>query len=136
MRRGFTLGILGALLVHAAGAREAAMIANGIGGWARDARSTIHQYFERVYEVEMVNPPPPPPPPEPEEKPEPEAAKPQPKEKAPKNEEPAPAPAQAGKILAQEADPDAPVDLTGQTFVTGNAESYAGGVTASTGTSK
>jgi protein TonB len=134
-RRGMTLGIFGALLVHAAGAREAAMLANGIGGWARDARSSIHEYFARLYEVEMVNPPPPPPPP-PEEKPEPEAEKPQPMMKAPRQEEPAPAPAQAGKILAQEADPDAPVDLTGQTFVTGNAESYAGGVTASTGTSK
>jgi periplasmic protein TonB len=134
-RRGITIGILGALLVHAAGAREASMIANGVGGWARDTRTIIHEYFARLYEVEMVNPPPPPPPPE--EKQEPEAAKPEPAPKAThRAEEPAPAPAQAGKILAQEADPDAPVDLTGQTFVTGNAETYAGGVTASTGTSK
>src|SRR5258706_11010064 len=113
------------------------MLANGVGGWARDTRSVIHEYFARLYEVEMVNAPPPPPPPQPEEKPEPEVPKPQPSLKAPSRaDEPAPAPAQAGKILAQEADPDAPVDLTGQTFVTGNGETYAGGVTASTATSK
>ena len=133
-RRGLTIGILGALLIHVAGATEAARLANGLGGWARDTRSNIHQYFERLYEVEMVNAPPPPPPP-PEEKTEPEAPKPLPASKAPREQEPAPAPAQAGKILTQEPDPDAPVDLTGQGFVTGNAETYAGGVTASNGTS-
>jgi protein TonB len=135
-RRGVTLGILGALLVHVAGATEAARLANGLGGWARDTRSSIAAYFSRLYDVEMVNPPPPPPPPE--EKVEQEAPKPTVfAPKAPKEQhEPAPAPAQAGKILTQEPDPDAPVDLTGQGFVTGNAESYAGGVTASAGTSK
>jgi protein TonB len=134
-RRGLTIGILGALLIHVAGATEAARLANGLGGWARDTRSSIHQYFERLYDVEMVNAPPPPPPAE--EKPEPEAPKPLPAApKIPREHEPAPAPAQAGKILAQEPDPDAPVDLTGQGFVTGNAETYAGGVTASSGTSK
>jgi protein TonB len=38
--------------------------------------------------------------------------------------------------MTADPDPDAPVDLTDQGFVTGNAESYAGGVTASSGTSK
>jgi protein TonB len=134
-RRGVTIGILGALLVHVAGASEAARLANGLGGWARDMRYTIHEYYARLYEVEMINPPPPPPPPE--EKVEPE--EPKPVAAAPKpvaREQAAPAPAQAGKILAQEPDPDAPVDLTGQGFVTGNAETYAGGVTATSGTSK
>jgi len=135
-RRGLTIGILGALLVHVAGATEAARLANGLGGWARETRADISAYFARLYDVELVNAPPPPPPP-PEEKAEPEAPK--PVAAAPKTapkEAPAPAPAQAGKILTQEPDPDAPVDLTGQGFVTGNAESYAGGVTASAGTSK
>ena len=112
-RRGITIGVLGALIVHVAGATEAARIANGLGGWARDTRASIHQYFERLYEVEMVNAPPPPPP-QPEEKPEPEAPKPVSASKPASREEPAPAPAQAGKILTQEPDPDAPVDLTGQ----------------------
>jgi periplasmic protein TonB len=136
-RRGITIGILGALLVHVAGATEAARLANGLGGWARETRYSLQAYFSRLYDIEMVNAPPPPPPPPEEPPPEPEAPKPVAAAKAPHEQhEPAPAPAQAGKILTQEPDPDAPVDLTGQGFVTGNAESYAGGVTASTGTSK
>jgi protein TonB len=130
-----TIGIVGALLVHVAGASEAMRRANGLSGWASETRAEIRERFSRLYDVEMVNPPPPPPP-EPEEKPEPEAPKPVAAPKAPSRDQPAPTPAQAGKILTQEPDPDAPVDLTGQGFVTGNAESYAGGVTANTGTSK
>jgi len=45
-----------------------------------------------------------------------------------------PPPAQAGRIIAQEAGPRAPLDLTGDTFVTGTAQAYAGGVTSPTGT--
>jgi protein TonB len=48
---------------------------------------------------------------------------------------PPPAPAQAGKVLTREPDPNEPVDLTGNTIVTGNADAYAGGVTTSNGTS-
>jgi len=44
-----------------------------------------------------------------------------------------PPPAQAGRIIAQEG-PPAPLDLTGDTFVTGTAQAYAGGVTSPTGT--
>jgi periplasmic protein TonB len=134
VRRGLIIGVIGALIVHVAGASEAARLANGLGGWARETRSSVHEYLERLYEVEMVNAPPPPPPP-PEEKPEPETPKPPAAAPKPPRDEPPPAPAQAGKILTQEPDPNAPVDLTGQGFVTGNAETYAGGVTASNGTS-
>ncbi len=135
LRRGLILGMVGALLVHAAGATEAARLANGLGSWARDTRESIHGYLARLYDVELVNPPPPPPPVD-EKPPEPEEPKPESTKAAPHEKEPAPAPAQAGKILTQDPDPDAPVDLTGQGFVTGNAESYAGGVTAANGTSK
>jgi protein TonB len=38
--------------------------------------------------------------------------------------------------VAQAPDPQAPIDLTGDTFVTGTADAYAGGVTAATGTSQ
>jgi protein TonB len=38
-------------------------------------------------------------------------------------------------VLTQEPKPDEPVDLTGNTFVTGNADAYAGGFTAGNGTS-
>lgn len=48
---------------------------------------------------------------------------------------PPPAPAQAGKVLTAEPDPNEPVDLTGNTIVTGNADTYAGGTTTANGTS-
>jgi protein TonB len=49
---------------------------------------------------------------------------------------PPPAAAEAGKVLTAEPDPDEPVDLTGEGFVTGTGDRFAGGVTASSGTSK
>jgi protein TonB len=137
MKWGVIIGICGALALHIAGATEAARLANGLGIWALDARAQVSSYLSRYYDIEMINPPPPPPPPE-EKPPEEEAPKPVAAIKAPtqEREAPPPAPAQAGKILTQEPDPNEPVDLTGQGFVTGNAENYAGGVTASSGTSK
>jgi periplasmic protein TonB len=72
---------------------------------------------------------PPPPKAEPETKPEPAAPAP------PRARElPPPAPAQAAKVLTQEPDPNEPVDLTGNTIVQGNAETYAGGFTSAAGT--
>jgi protein TonB len=136
MKWGAIIGMCGAIALHVAGATEAARLANGLGRWALDARSQVSAYLSHFYDIEMINPPPPPPP---EEKPpEEEAPKPVAAVKAPtpERETAPPAPAQAGKILTQEPDPNEPVDLTGQGFVTGNADTYAGGVTASTGTSK
>jgi periplasmic protein TonB len=136
MKWGVIIGMCGALAFHVAAGVEAARLANGLGRWAIDTRTEISDYLSRIYDIEMLPPPPPPPPPE-EKPPEEEAPKPV-AVKAPSKERdaPPPAPAEAGKILTQEPDPNEPVDLTGQGFVTGNAEAYAGGVTANTGTSK
>jgi protein TonB len=136
MRTGFVIGLCGALLVHVAAASEAARVAAGMGNWALDLRTSVHAYLAKIYEVDLVEPPPPPPPP-PEPEPEKEAPKPVAVERtaAPQKDQPPPPPAQAGKILTQEPTPDEPVDLTGQGFVTGNADTYAGGVTANNGTS-
>jgi periplasmic protein TonB len=86
-------------------------------------------------EIEVIREEPPPLPAvkEPEPAPEPTAAPP----RASPHEAPPPpaAPAQAAKVLTQAPDPNEPVDLTGNTIVTGNADSYAGGTTASNGTS-
>jgi len=137
MRTGLVIGICGALIVHVAAASEAARIAAGMGSWALDLRTDVHAYLAKFYEVDLVDPPPPPPPPPPEPEPEPEAPKPvRAASAATQKDEPPPPPAQAGKILTAEPDPNEPVDLTGQGFVTGNAEVYAGGVTANNGTSK
>jgi protein TonB len=58
-----------------------------------------------------------------------------PKEPA-KPAEPPPAPAEAGKVLTAASDPDEPLDLTDQGFVSGESDRFAGGVTAKAGTSK
>jgi periplasmic protein TonB len=83
----------------------------------------------------MKEDPPPPPPPAPTEEAKPEPAPPPPARAIPHEAPPPPAPAQAGKVLTQEPDPNEPVDLTGNTIVTGNADAYAGGSTATNGTS-
>lgn len=75
---------------------------------------------------------PPPPPPTAAPAPEPKAVAPRPAREAPP---PPPAPAQAAKVLTAEPKPDEPLDLTGNTIVQGNADSYAGGFTTGNGTS-
>jgi protein TonB len=82
-------------------------------------------------EIEVVREEPPPPPPEPvkEDKPEPPPAARLPRDAPP----PPPALAQAAKVLTQEPTPEEPVDMT-NTIVQGNADSFAGGMTASNGT--
>ncbi|HEY3496452.1 MAG TPA: hypothetical protein VGK73_17255, partial [Polyangiaceae bacterium] len=64
-----------------------------------------------------------PPPPPPRWEPKPETA-------------PPPAAAEAGKVLTAEPDPNEPVDLTGEGFITGTGDRFAGGVTAASGSSK
>jgi protein TonB len=76
--------------------------------------------------------PPPPPPPEPE----PEAKQEPPRAPVVQRAAPPPAPAQASNVLTRAPDPNEPIDLTGNTFVTGTADTYVGGVTTTNGTSK
>jgi periplasmic protein TonB len=95
------------------------------------------QVADAAVEVDVLREeaPPPPPPPPPEEEHKPEAP---PPPRAVPHEAPPPsppAPAQAGKVLTAEPDPNEPVDLTGDTIVTGNADAYAGGTTSANGTS-
>jgi protein TonB len=88
-------------------------------------------------EIEIVREEPPPPPPPPQQVAEPKPETPAPVARAVPHEAapPPPAPAQAAKVLTQEPKPDEPVDLTGNTILQGNADTYAGGFTASNGTS-
>jgi periplasmic protein TonB len=74
--------------------------------------------------------PPPPPPEATAEKPEiaPPVAHPA------AHEPPPPVAAQAAKVLTAEPKPDEPVDLTGNTIVQGNSDTYSGGFTTATGT--
>lgn len=96
----------------------------------------MHDRLFSQVDIAVDKPPPPPPPAPPEKEPEPpppaaRAAPPPPSEAAKP-----PAAAEAGKVLTAEADPDEPVDLTGDGFVSGEGDRFAGGVTASAGSSK
>ncbi len=101
----------------------------------------LRERLKRTMDLDLPEPEPPPPEPEPEPEPppEPEPAKPvvppPPAAKAPPQPvEPPPPAAQAGKVLTAEPDPAEPLDLTGNTFVTGNGDRYVGGITAAAGT--
>jgi protein TonB len=121
------LGLHAALWFWARGSSQS------LESWSAELALRVHAELSRDELVELAKPPPPPPPETlaPEEPAAPAvhrsthspAQKPQ-------------APAQASAIIARAPDPSAPIDLTGETFVTGSANAYAGGVTASSGTSK
>lgn len=138
-----------------------AFIVHGGGGYAAHYLHDVHGFVQLVSdtvsarltatvdiedfpepEPEVVEPEPEPEVAEPE--PEPEVLEPEPTplapvpstEDAPTDEAPPPAAAEAGQILAAEPDPNEPLDLTADGFITGNGTSFAGGKTASNGTSK
>lgn len=104
----------------------------------RAVRKSMKERLHQQVDVEVDKPPPPPPPPPtPEKEPEPpppaaHAPPPPPQQAAAKP----PAAAEAGKVLTSEPNPDDPVDLTGDGFVTGNGDHFAGGVTATRGSAK
>ncbi len=107
------------------------MAVTSIVAWMHSMKNQAGDGTAQEIEVVKEEPPPPPPPePPPEAKPEPAAPVAHPRE-APA---PPPPPAQAAKVLTREADPNEPVDLTGNTIVQGNADSYAGGFTTAKGT--
>lgn len=126
-RRAAWAGLVGTLLVHAFGAFFGARFAHAVVD-----QNTATASLTIDVDLQGPEPEPVPPPPEPEpaapNMPSPPAA----------NNEPSPPPpaAQAGQVLAAEPDPNEPLDLTGNTFVVGSADTYAGGVSASSGSSK
>lgn len=122
-----------------------ALVFSDMARWSDLVRDTVHAQLTQIYEVELLQPEeklPEPPPPEPEpvkEEAPPEPPPPVVKEEAPPpkaDAPPPPAAAEAAKVLTQEPAEDEPVDLTGNTFVTGSGSTYAGGTTQTGGTSK
>jgi periplasmic protein TonB len=107
-------------------------LALGVAWWRATHAPTVHDTPE---EIEILRDETPPPPPVMEETPPEPAAAPRSPATHDTLPPPPPAPAQAAKVLTQEPRPDEPVDLTGNTIVTGNADAYAGGFTAGNGTS-
>ena len=119
-----------ALAVHAAFWWWARRREVSLAEWSAALATRIHAELARRDVVDLLPPPPP------KERPpdrlaasrDPPHAPPSPRPKAP------PPPAQAGRIVAQEPRPEAPLDLTKETFVTGTAATYAGGTTTPHGT--
>src|SRR4051812_48077299 len=161
---GVLVGVVGALLIHAAVGIRAAMVLGDLHAFAVSVLADIREQQRSQIDVD-VSEPPPPPPPAPEPPPEPEAPPPPapaaaappseappppaappapdppppppPAAAAPPSEAPPPPPAaEAAKVLTAEPDPNEPVDLTGDSIVTGNGDHFAGGITAANGTSK
>jgi periplasmic protein TonB len=135
-RVGAILGLLGALMLHGAAGVQAAANLFDMESFSIGVSQFVKNNLQLQIDIDSPPPPPPPPPPEPPPpEPEPEKAPPPPPPAANEPPPPPPAPAEAGKVLTSDPDPDAPVDLTGDGFVTGNGE-FRGGITSSAGTAK
>ena len=136
VRMGLVVGIIGALLLHAAVGAQAASTLGDVHAFAVLVQAGVRERLSQQIDVDLSEPPPPPPEPEPE----PEAPTPPPPPVAavaPPTDTPPPPPAaaEAGKVLTADPDPNDPVDLTDQGFVSGTGDRFAGGVTAANGTS-
>jgi periplasmic protein TonB len=130
------LAVLAAALAHGSLVLWAKGTEQSLESWATELALRVHELSKEQL-VELAKPPPPPtPPPAP-----PPPAPPSAREKLAEAPRAAPRsapqpPAAAAAIVAAEPEPNAPLDLTGATFVTGNADAYAGGVTSAAGTSR
>jgi periplasmic protein TonB len=106
--------------------------------WSADLAARVHAELGRTSDVELLPPPPRPPPASEvrtaraEEAPRPEARSASGARERDRRAAAVSPPAQAGQVVAQ-GPTDSAVDLTGETFVTGAANAYAGGATASSG---
>ena len=139
VRVGLIMGIIGALFLHTAVGVQAASTLGDVHAFAVLVRAAVQERLQAEVDIDLTPPPPPPPPPEaiPEPEPEPKPPPPPPAAAPPTTPPPPPpAAAEAGKVLTQDPDPNEPVDLTADGFVSGTGDRFAGGVTAATGTSK
>jgi periplasmic protein TonB len=135
VRVGLILGLIGALFLHTAVGVQAASTLGDVHAFAVLVRAAVRDRLQAEVDVDLNEPPPPPPPePPPEPEPEPKAPPPPPTAAPPTTAPPPPAAAEAGKVLTQDPDPNEPVDLTADGFVSGTGDRFAGGVTAANGT--
>src|SRR6187397_1994889 len=120
----FVVAIVIAAIAHATAGRGVFHTFPYLRDLTTAVRKGMHDRLHAQVDIdEDKPPPPPPPPPTPEKEPEPpppvaRAAPPPPPDALAKP----PAAAEAGKVLTSEPDPDEPVDLTGEGFVTGTGD--------------
>ncbi|HRI65049.1 MAG TPA: energy transducer TonB [Polyangium sp.] len=142
-KTGAIIGLFIALSTHGYASGRAMTALFDMQKAIREIRSGLHDFFWTEYDVEV----PPeqkveekkeePPPPEPEPEPAPKMDKPAPKEEDPyEDKTPPPPPAQAAKVLTAKEDPDEPVDMTGNGFVTGDGTGPGYGMVSAEGTGK
>lgn len=133
------------LHVSAMASTLTALVFSEMQTWSHMVRETVAAKLAQTYEIELEKPEekppePEPPPPEPVKEAPPPEPPPVVKEEAPPPKADAPPPppvaAEAAKVLTQEPANDEPVNLTGNSFVTGSGSTYAGGTTQAGGTSK
>lgn len=130
-----------AFALHFGGGAEAATTLFDMSAFSSLVRSAVTTRLEASVDIEREEiPKEPEPEPEPEEVPEPEEPKeleapPAPEEDVATPPEAAPAAAEAGKLLTSEPEPDEPLDLTGEGFISGTGTRFSGGVTTADGTS-
>jgi protein TonB len=139
IRQGTAIGIAGALTLHGSAVAHGAATLTELWAFAEKVDSRIEAQLRVTFDIDLAKAPAhPAPEPEPEPQPEPQPVRPRLKSKPaePEPTEAPPAAAEAGKLLTAEPDPNEPVDLTGEGFVTGDGSRFAGGITASTGTSR
>ena len=144
-KTGTVIGLVLALLSHGYASVRAMTALFDMRRAVVEMRLGLHEFFWTEYDIDLTpknedKPKPEEKPPEPE--PEPEAPPlPTPKaDKAPEEEvpdkDPPPPPSQAAKVITQEPDPEEPVDMTGQGFVSGDGSGPGFGMVSAAGTGK
>ena len=140
-----TIAWLVAIAVHAGLFYLAMQSEPSLETWSARVAALIHEELQNTAPTTIEATPParkaePEPEPEPEPAAEPESPEQVPAATVEPTRAPAKAaakaspPAQAGQIVGAAENPDAPIDLTGNTFVTGSASAFVGGVTTRSGT--
>lgn len=138
-----------ALLLHVSAGAASSTLSVEIRQFLEQVQNHTLDRLSLSYDIELDEPEPEPEAPAPEE-PEPEAPEPEPEAPAPEptpapidapsepsnQDAPPPAAAEAGAVLTADPDPNVPLDLTDQGFISGTGTRYVGGVTASTGTAQ
>lgn len=133
-RIGMVLGILGGLFLHGAAAAKGLRTPFWMDDFASGVMYAVDNAVVDEIDIQMDKEPPKPDPPEPvppEEQPVEDKVV---EQKVDPIKETAAQPASAGKTLTAEADPDQPVEFD-FTMTQGEGDRYAGGTTASYGTS-
>lgn len=144
--RVWMLSWLAAIVFHALGAGTSVLGSIEIRNFVELVQDHVENRLNASIDIEEERIEEEPPPSEPEPEPEVEEPEPLPEplpqpttpppDTAVPAEAPPPAAAEAAQVLTADPEPDAPLDLTSEGFISGTGTRFAGGVTAGSGTAK